>query len=306
MKVYIESIVSLVVLIVFSSCAKELECPNENEYEDINGFHVKWRKQINPVQKSCIREILNAMIKVEGGTFVMGGTSEQNEYARKNEYPLSYNTVSDFYMCKYEILDAQYKSILGNPNEGKSLRSLFLSWNDWQQFIEVLNNLSGLKFDFPTEAQWEYAARGGNKSEGYIYPGSNNIEDVRSPSEIEGSKTPNELGIFNMADLKSEWCKDFYKQYDNNILNENRFVSTGTNHVVRGGNYRCTGKTGNKYLTKELGTDDRFGKFTEGSLLMGAYDYRYCRVSARTYFYYHSNRDIGCRLVINKKFNLNP
>lgn len=287
--------------IFVTTCTKDLDCSKSNEEELINGFVVKWRKQIKIEQKECIRDILNNMIKVEGGTFIMGATSEQTEFARSNEYPLSYNMISDYFICKYEISDEQYIAILGKPNN--SLKSLSLSWDEWKVFIETLNELCSLKFDFPTEAQWEYAARGGKESKGYVYPGSNNIEDVRSSSEIEGSNIPNELGIYNMADLRSEWCKDFYAIYQNALLYENRFISTGKQHVVRGGNYRCTGNSGAKYLSKTIppSTDDCFGKFRGGVSLMSPYDYRYCRVSARCYYYSHNNMYIGCRVVINNR-----
>lgn len=300
MKISVCYLLSLIVVFIVSSCATDFENAGISEEEMVNGFAVKWRRQIKSEQKNCIREILNNMVKVERGTFVMGATSEQTEFARNNEYPLSYNFVNDFYICRYEISDAQYIAILGNPNEGTALSSLFLSWSDWQEFIEVLNDLSGLNFDFPTEVQWEYAARGGKLSKGFIYPGSNDIDEIRSSSETEGSTVPNELGIYNMADLKSEWCKDYYEIYKNYQFYEDRYISSGKNHVVRGGNYRCTGKTGSKYLTKGTETNDCFGRFTEGSLIMGDYDYRYCRVSARTYYYSHQNGYIGCRVIIHQ------
>ena len=298
MKTKLHCLIVLFVILI-TSCTKELECPEGNGIEKINGFIVKWRKQIRAEQKNCIREILNNMVEVEGGTFVMGATEEQTEFARPNEYPLSYNMISSFYICKYEITDNQYIAIMGNPNGDKHLRHLSLSWSDWKQFIETLNDLSSLEFDFPTEAQWEYAARGGTKSKGFLYPGSNNVDDVRSSIENEGSKIPNELGLYNMADLKSEWCKDFYTTYENTLLYENRYIFMGKEHVVRGGNYRCTGNSGKKYLENKISIHDTFGSFRSGVPLASPYDYRYCRVSARWYYYSHSNMYIGCRLAIN-------
>ncbi len=287
-------------ILALLSCASDLDYTGTSEEEMVNGFTVEWRKQIKPKQKACIRELLDNMVKVEGGTFVMGATTEQSGFARNNEIPLSYNVVSDFYICKYEVSDAQYKAIVGNPNDGTKVKYLYLSWADWKDFIEVLNDMTGLHFDFPTEAQWEYAARGGNQSKGYIYPGSNDINEVRSSSYIEGSSMPNELGIYNMADLKSEWCKDYYETYKDGLLYEDRYISTGKNHVVRGGNYKCTGNTGTKYLTNKIASFDFFGRFKEGSVVTGDFDYRYCRVSARSYSYSSQSRYIGCRLVVRQ------
>ena len=104
MKTKLHCLIVLFVILI-TSCTKELECPEGNGIEKINGFIVKWRKQIRAEQKNCIREILNNMVEVEGGTFVMGATEEQTEFARPNEYPLSYNMISSFYICKYEITD---------------------------------------------------------------------------------------------------------------------------------------------------------------------------------------------------------
>lgn len=287
----------LVCLLTFLSCSKDIDIPqNEETVETINGFTVKWRSQVTDAQRRTICNILENMVTVDGGTFTMGATPEQKEFARFNEYPLCYVRLSSYYICKYEVSDEDYINIVGDPRKGTS--ALFLNWEDWNTFIKALREISSVNFDFPTEAQWEFAARGGNDSNGYVYPGSDNLEDVWTDSEVVGSNTPNELGLYNMADLKSEWCKDFYTDCDATEFFENRCITSGKYHVVRGGNYWCQGET-KKYLTSTTG--EGFGYFKSVGSVLSPFDYRYCRITARSHGYPSvSNRYIGCRLVINK------
>ena len=281
----------IVLLCFFPCCTKVLDSSQGQTPETINGFIVRWRKQMSSEQKNVVREILNNMVRIEGGTYLMGATLEQTEYARPNELPVSYNRVSDFYICKYEISDEQYCTIL-NSESDMIRRILYLSRNDWTYFIEVLNELTLLKFDFPTEAQWEYAARGGRLSKSYIFPGSNDIRQA-----LNGSVCHNELGIYNMGDGKSEWCKDYYELYKNDRLYENRYISAGKYFVVRGGNQECKAEV--KKYQSDISTMDMFGHFC-AKRFPCIYDYRYCRVSARSYYpSYIKDKDIGCRLVIN-------
>lgn len=285
-------------ILVFSSCSQEL---NENfqfrSPETIGEFDVNWRANVTSEQKEIIRKIVSDMVLVEGGFFVMGATPEQTNFSRANEYPLSYVKLSDFYICKYEVSDEQYRKIVSNPNANASITHLFLYREDWELFIKTLNELSGLNFDFPTEAQWEFAARGGNKSKGFIYPGSDDLLEVWSDSDVEGSSKPNELGIYNMADLKSEWCKDYYKEYTDSDLLIDRYIYEGDDYVVRGGNYFCYGES-NNYRKGSKNNQFGYYKGTGTVLWSRPYDYRYCRTTARSYT---SNRSqyIGCRVVIN-------
>lgn len=271
--------------------------------EIVNGFNIRWRGQISEESKMVIRQILNNMVYVKGGFYIMGATLEQNEYARQNEYPTMYMQLDDYFIASHEITPQEYWCIMGvRENDPLSENFLLASWDEYSRFIDVLNDMTGLKFDFPTESQWEYAARGGEFSKGYIYPGSDNLEDVRSESDVEGSSVPNELGLYNMADLRSEWCKDYYEDYTANTYTENRLIISGKYKVVRGGNWRCIGET-NKYLSSTRYPSDSFGNFrTSQTIINPFFDYRYCRTTARSY---HSasigNNYIGCRLVINQK-----
>lgn len=295
-------IVSCIIVLCFWSCSEVLDVSISNDTETVNGFDVCWRSQVSEESKNVIRNILNNMVYVKGGFYIMGATPEQQDYARLNEYPTMYVQLDDYFMASHEIIPQEYWCVMGGrKNNGTSENYLSLSWNDWRYFIDILNDMTGLEFDFPTECQWEYAARGGEFSKGYIYPGSDTLDDVRSDSDTEGSNVPNELGLYNMADLRSEWCKDYYEDYTINTYVENRLISSGKYMVVRGGNWHCSGET-TKYLSSSLSSDNSFGHFRSPGSMMNPFDYRYCRITARSWHSPSSNSNyIGCRLVINQK-----
>ena len=133
-----------------------------------------------------------------------------------------------------------------NPSKhkGDNLPVEQVSWNDCQEFIKKLNALTGKNFRLPTEAEWEYAARGGNKSRGYKYSGSNNIDDVawyygNSGAETHPvkSKQPNELGIYDMSGNVDEWCQDWYGDYSSATQTNPKGATTGSRRVNRGGSW---------------------------------------------------------------------
>ena len=290
------------VIICLLSCSDKLDSPVDNQIEKVNNFVIRWRGQVPKECKDVIRNILKNMVYVRGGIYIMGATPEQKEFARQNEYPTMYAQIDDFFIASHEVTPQEYWCIIGGrENDGLSENYLSISWYDWRFFIDVLNDMTNLEFDFPTECQWEYAAKGGEYSKGFVYPGSNSLEDVRSLSDIEGSLVPNELGLYNMTDLRSEWCKDYYEDYNTNTFIENRFVSLGKYMVVRGGNWYCSGET-KKYLTDALPSDNNFGHFRTSGSILNPFDYRYCRTTARSWHSPSTNSNyIGCRLVINEK-----
>lgn len=153
----------------------------------------------------------------------------------------------DYYIGKYEVTQALWNVVMDSKystNDGDLLPKNYVSWNDCQEFIEKLNKITGLKFRLPTEAEWEYAARGGKKSKRYLYSGSNNVLDVAwydgnssNKRHPVGTKQANELGIFDMGGNVSEWCQDLWGQYQNDSQINPLGSSAGTKHVLRGGNY---------------------------------------------------------------------
>ena len=185
------------------------------------------------------------MIYVEGGTFQMGATSEQGGDAYGDEKPAHNVTVNDFCMGETEVTQALWKAVMeSNPSrfEGDDRPVETVSWNDCQEFISKLNSLTGKTFRLPTEAEWEYAARGGNKNRGYKYAGSNTIGVVAWYTDNSGSsthpvkgKSPNELGLYDMSGNVWEWCQDWKGDYSSSAQTNPAGPSSGSDRVLRGG-----------------------------------------------------------------------
>ena len=184
------------------------------------------------------------MIPVEGGTFTMGATSEMTD-PLDNEKPTHQVTLSSYYIGETEVTQALWKAVMGsNPSEfkGDDLPVEQVSWDDCQIFISKLNALTGKRFRLPTEAEWEFAARGGNQSRHTQYSGSNRIDDVAWYDGNSGWKTrpvktkqPNELGIYDMAGNVCEWCQDWLDYYGSDAQTNPTGASSGSDRVIRGG-----------------------------------------------------------------------
>jgi formylglycine-generating enzyme required for sulfatase activity len=159
------------------------------------------------------------MVFVKGGAFTMGCTGEQQSDCNYNEQPTRSVTVSDFYIGKYEVTQSQWVAVMGNNpsrfrDDNRPVE--IVSWYDVQKFIVRLNSITGRNYRLPTEAEWEYAARGGSSSNNFKYAGSSSVNDVAWYQENSagrtrpvGIKEPNELGIYDMSGNVREWVRDW-------------------------------------------------------------------------------------------------
>ncbi|GBU22533.1 hypothetical protein R80B4_02443 [Fibrobacteres bacterium R8-0-B4] len=228
------------------------------------------------------------MMRVEGGTFTMGSASEPADDCVDvndcvdDESPTHSVTLSGYCIGKYEVTQGLWKAVMGSLPSfftmgssrgiGDNYPVYWISWDDiMNDFIPKLNRLTGKTYRLPTEAEWEYAARGGNKSGGYTYPGSNDIDSVAwygyssekggtsgETTNPVGTKSPNELGIYDMSGNVYEWVSDLYGVYSSSAQTNPAGPSWGIYRVYRG-----------------------------GSWLYGA---RHCRVSNRNYHYPEDTR----------------
>lgn len=186
------------------------------------------------------------MIKVNGGTFTMGATKEQRDYSYPQESPTHEVTLSDYYIGETEVTQALWRAVTGkNPSyhKGDDLPVDNVTWNDCQNFIKLLNEKTGKNFRLPTEAEWEYAARGGSKTHSYIFSGSNNQNDIwyydnsDATTHKVASKPANELGIYDMSGNVYEWCADWYGDYTSEAQVNPQGPNSGSLRVLRGGSY---------------------------------------------------------------------
>ncbi len=209
-------------------------------------------------------EVSFNMVFVQGGTFTMGST-DTDKLAGNDEKPQHQVTVSDFYIGETVVTQALWYAVMGQKPTaegsqwseefglGDNYPAYFISWNDCQAFIDSLNKLTGKTFRMPTEAEWEYAARGGNKSQGYLFSGSNELDDVawhagnigENPTTYYGlhevgTRVANELGLYDMSGNVWEWCSDWDSKtyYTEEAQTNPTGPETGTQRAMRGG---CSG-----------------------------------------------------------------
>ena len=207
------------------------------------------------VEEFTVGDVTFYMIPVEGGTFSMGATPEQGSDASSREKPVHQVTVSSYYIGETEVTQSLWLAVMGTmPSNftGMQLPVEQVSWEDCQAFIAALNAMTGQQFRLPTEAEWEFAARGGNMSMGYKYSGSDNLASVAWYSyndswDVRGTgyygthpvatRNPNELMLYDMSGNVHEWCQDWYGAYDAGEQVNPVGPAGGTTRVYRGGSW---------------------------------------------------------------------
>ncbi len=188
------------------------------------------------------------MIKVEAGSFIMGCTNEQGGDCDSDESPYHRVTISqDYYIGKFEVTQELWEAVMGtNPSNWKAFDRPVecVSWNDAMEFCAELSRMTGRRFTLPTEAQWEYAARGGKKSTNAKYSGSSSAANVAWYDGNSGSQThpvgrlrANELGIYDMSGNVWEWCLDWKGSYSSASQTDPMGPSSGSDRVLRGGSW---------------------------------------------------------------------
>ena len=208
------------------------------------------------------------------------GSIDTDKDAESDEKPQHSVSVSDFSIGKYEVTQAQWRAVMGKDPAALSFKGCDqcpverVSWNDIQEFLKILNAKTGKKYRLPTEAEWEYVARGGNQSAGYPYAGSDALAEVawyndNSSGKIHpvGQKKANELGLYDMSGNVWEWCQDRYGAYSITSQTNPTGAASGSDRVYRGGSW---------------GDGERV-----------------CRVSLRNYYYWSFRyNSVGFRLVL--------
>jgi formylglycine-generating enzyme required for sulfatase activity len=195
----------------------------------------------NYIETAC--RINMQMVFVKGGTFKMGSNDGAGD-----EKPVHQVKLNDFCIGKYEVTQRQWQYVMGkNPSFFKDCEDCpveQVSWYDVQQFIRKLNRKSGRNYRLPTEAEWEYAARGGSKSRGYVFSGSDTLGNVAWYNDNSGSKThlvgqkhPDELGLNDMSGNVMEWCSDWYGHYSPASQVNPKGPREGDYKVYRGGGW---------------------------------------------------------------------
>lgn len=187
------------------------------------------------------------MIYIKGGTYMMGSLEGSVE-AEEDEFPAHSVTVNDFFIGECEVTQELWEAVMGNNPSGFKDNPMLpvesVNWFECKAFIDSLNKLTGKVFRLPTEAEWEFAARGGNNSQGFIYSGSDSIDSVawykdngENCTKPVKQKLPNELGLYDMSGNVWEWCSDWYGNYPSESVVNPTGNENGYMRVMRGGSW---------------------------------------------------------------------
>lgn len=216
---------------------------------------------VNPYFVETAAGLNMKMIYVEGGEFMMGATSEQSSDAFDSELPVRRVRLDSYYICECEVTQEQWETVMGTTVVEQAVKAgyeylelygigpdypmYYVSWVEAKAFCQELSRMTGRTYSLPTEAQWEYAARCGKKTDGSKYSGGNSIDDVAWYWDNSGdtahpvkTKRPNALGLYDMSGSVLEWCYDWYSSsYNANDTDNPTGPSTGVERVLRGGSW---------------------------------------------------------------------
>ena len=245
----------IVILLVFGGLSIT-RCVNNHASDDHSADDtvVDIPRPVGQYLDFTVNGVTFTMVLVEGGTFTMGATAEQTG-AYNDEKPAHQVTLSSYYIGQTEVTQALWEAVMGySPTSdgsswsssdglGDNYPAYNISYNDVLSFISKLNSLTGRTFRMPTEAEWEYAARGGNKSKGYRYSGGNTLDNVGwywdnsdQTTHLVAQKAANELGLYDMSGNVWEWCSDYwYGTYSSSPQTNPTGPSKGSDRVMRGG-----------------------------------------------------------------------
>lgn len=249
--VFVISISLISFLLLRFTAESSISCKSEvdaKQHSRINSFKPKIEFKVCNEGANCssVKSLTRSMVYVKGGTFTMGCTSKQCNECDGDEEPAHEVTLGNYSIGKYEVTQEQWEAVMGdNPSLNEKCPTCpveNVSWEDVQVFIKKLNAKTGKSFRLPTEAEWEYAARGGRKSKGYEYSGGNNpyqiswlLNHPRKSIYPVGQKLANELGLYDMSGNVWEWCQDWYVDYNSQEEQDSLGGVSMKYRVIRGG-----------------------------------------------------------------------
>ena len=222
---------------------------NETDKSVTNSSSNKSNQTSRVQRDRIISMAIDDMVWIDGGSFTMGATAEQGNEAENDEKPTHKVTLRGFYISKYEVTQELWQAVMGQDNPSyfygnPKLPVENVSWDDCLDFIRKLNRLTGMSFRLPTEAEWEYAARGGSRSWYYKYSGGATLSKVGwyndnsdGSTQPVGTLSPNNLGLYDMSGNVWEWCNDWYGDYSSNPQTNPIGPSWKSYHVIRGGGW---------------------------------------------------------------------